>query len=355
MPSRLAPLVPSDTVFITRCPVPTATAIALNQGWFAEAFSDHGFKTETLQDSNDPKLRSQHFYHDLKALFREGGNVPAFWSRARNLATNGEDHTLVIGLTWVDETQLLLARPGSGIRDLSDLKGKTLGLSNAAGAVDIWRAMGLRGYETSLNLAGLTFDDVTLKNLTAPEVNWQTPRRGGTWSQASEQALLNGDVDVIYAKGAPAVALKEKHGLDVVLDINTLTDPALRINNGTPRPITIHKHLLSDHPELVKLYLQILNRASAWAKNHSDSVADIIAFETGTTTDAVHKGYGAGLSHTLDVNLSKARIDAFQDQADFLHSHGLIDAPVNVRNWIAAEPLQAALNDPLPLTANKAA
>ena len=342
------PLVPSDVVWVTRCPVPTATAIALNQGWFESAYAAHGYKIQTLQDSRDPNIRAQHFYHDIKTLFREGGNVPAFWSRARNLKHKGNDKTAVIGLTWVDEVQLLLARPGSGLTPQS-LKGRTLGLSNAGGAVDIWRAMALRGYRTVLELAGLTYADVTLKDLTAPHITWSADRpRGGTWSSASEDALLNGEVDVIYAKGAPAIALKEKHGLDVVLDINSLENPRLRINNGTPRPITVHRDLLTDAPELAALYLKVLNGASDWAKTHPDRVAGIVAAETNTSAESVRRGYGLQLASSFDVSLSADRIDAFQNQADFLFGEGLIEAPVNVREWIDTGPLEAALKSPLP-------
>ncbi|MBP2159135.1 MULTISPECIES: ABC transporter substrate-binding protein [Asticcacaulis] len=346
--SLFPPLVPADTLWITRCPVPTATAIGLNQRWFADVFAKRNYQVHTLQDTNDPNLRAQHFHHELKTLFREGGNVPAFWNRARNLSNKGFDHTVVVGLTWVDEVQLLLARPGANLSP-EKLAGKVLGLSNAPGAVDIWRAMALRGYDTALKLTGLTLGDVVLKDLVAPEVNWNGQRRGGTWSQASEDALLSGEVDVIYAKGAPAVALKEKHGLEVVLDLNTLEDLALRINNGTPRPITVHRHFLDDKPELVALYLQVLNYASDWAKANPYRVADIVAAATNTTADAVRQGDGDKLAHSFDVSLSAERIAAFQNQADFLRRHSLISAPIDVADWIVEAPLKVALAQPLSL------
>jgi sulfonate transport system substrate-binding protein len=143
--------------------------------------------------------------------------------------------------------------------------------------------------------------------------------------------------------------LKEKHGLDVVLDLNTLEDPALRINNGTPRPITVHRHFLDDKPELVSLYLQVLNHASGWAKANPHRVADIVAAETNTTPEAVRQGYGDTLAYSFDVSLSAERIAAFQDQADFLRRHNLISAPIDVTAWIAPEPLKASLAEPLSL------
>ncbi len=348
MPAPIIPLVPSDTVWLSRGPFPTGTAIGLHQGWFEQAFSPFGYKVKTLQDSREPALRSQHFYHDIKTLIREGGNVHPLWTRASNLQRDGRDHTVVVGLTWLDEVQVLLARPGAG----SDLRGKRLGLSNAAGEIDVWRAMALRAYDATLKLQGLTFDDVSLVDVYAPPLQWQNQNRvGGTGSQYTEQALIANDVDVIFAKGANAILFQQAHGLEVVLDINQLDDPALRVNNGTPRPITVHRHLLDDHPDLVVAHLKVLNAAAAWTKDHEDEVAGIIAAETNTTAESVRRGYGPRLTASFDVNLNAGRLDAFQSQADFLHQHGLIPATVNVADWIDPAPLLAALASPLTLPA----
>ncbi|MDV6330768.1 ABC transporter substrate-binding protein [Asticcacaulis sp. 201] len=339
MNQPVIPLVPSDTVWLTRGPFPTGTAIGLKQGWFEAAFAPYGYKVSTLQDSRQPALRSQHFYHGIKTLIREGGNVHPLWTRADNLKRDGRDHTVVVGLTWLDEVQVLLARPGEG----ESLQGKRLGLSKAAGEIDVWRAMALRAFDTALAREGLTLDDVTLTDVVAPPLNWQNQSRiGGTGSQVTERALLAGEVDIIYAKGSNAILFQQAHGLDVVLDINSIDDPTLRVNNGTPRPITVHRHLLDDHPDLVKAHLQVLNAATDWAVRHAPAVADVIAVETSTTPESVRRGYGPRLSNSFDVNLNAARVDALQSQADFLYRHNLIDARVDVHDWIDFGPLLAA-------------
>ena len=352
--SLTIPLVPSDTVWLTRGPFPTGTAIGLANGWFEQAFASHGFKVSTLQESREPAMRAQHFYHDIKTLIREGGNVLPLWTRARNLGTKGWDNTVIVGLTWLDEVQVLLARPGSGVRsgDLATLRGKRLGLSHAEGEIDVWRAMQLRGFATALSLAGLGFDDVVLKDVVAPPVQWQNQNRTGvTGSHATELALLNQEVDVIYVKGAAAIRLQQEHGLEVVLDINSLDDPALRINNGTPRPITVHRHFLDDHPDLVIAHLRVLNAAAGWARTHGDDLAGVLAADIGATADSVRRGYGPRLSAGFDVNLNATRVDALQAQADFLAQHRLIDGHVTVREWIDTAPLLAAFADPLVVNA----
>jgi ABC-type nitrate/sulfonate/bicarbonate transport system substrate-binding protein len=91
----------------------------------------------------------------------------------------------------------------------------------------------------------------------------------------------------------------------------------------------------------------VLNGASDWAKVHADRVAGIVAAETNTDAENVRRGYGPQLANSFDVSLSADRIDAFQNQADFLFGEGLIEAPVNVRDWIVHAPLDSALNNPL--------
>ena len=352
--SLTIPLVPSDTIWLAHGPFPTGTAIGLGQGWFEKAFAYHGFKVNTLQESREPAMRAQHFYHDIKTLIRDGGNVLPLWTRARNLHAKGWDNTVIVGLTWLDEAQVLLARPGCGVRpgDLSSLRGKRLGLSRAEGEIDVWRAMQLRGFATVLGLANLSFDDVILKDVITPPVQWHEQSRVGvTGARAVETALLNDEVDVIYVKGATAIQLQQEYGLDIILDINSLKDPGLRINNGTPRPVTVHRHFLDDHPELVVAHLRVLNAAAAWARGHGNDLASVLAADIGATADSVRRGYGPHLSAGFDVNLNATRVDALQSQADFLARHVLVDGRVNVRDWIDTGPLLAALADPLKVAA----
>lgn len=328
-----------DELWITRCPVPTATGIALDQGAFDREFAAEGLTVKTLQETtNDPKLQAQHTYHHLTGLFREGGNIPPLWARAAGVETS-----VVVGLTWVDERQALLARPGSGIRGAADLKGKRLGVSNSPSvSTDIWRGMALHGYINVLGTVGLTAADVTLVDIDAPVLEGGGRRRTGGWSQASVEALLRGDVDVIYAKGAPAAYVQREHGLDIVADINAHPDPRVRINNGTPRPVTAHVNFVRERPDIVARYLAVLLHASDWATRHADDVRRIVAAETVTDEESVALAYGPDLHRSFDVRLTPEWIDAFTVQKNFLRDWKLIPGDIDIARWIVAEPLQEA-------------
>ncbi|MGR7001861.1 hypothetical protein ACU686_33880 [Yinghuangia aomiensis] len=70
-----------DTVWYTRCPVPTASGLALHRGTLAAEFTGDGLAFGVLQDG-PAELARHHFDHQLVGLFREGGNVPALAARS---------------------------------------------------------------------------------------------------------------------------------------------------------------------------------------------------------------------------------------------------------------------------------
>ena len=73
---------PVEALWYTRCPVPTASGIALDLGWLGDEFGRSGIALKSILDSDDPKIQISHFSHTLPGLFREGGNIPAIWARS---------------------------------------------------------------------------------------------------------------------------------------------------------------------------------------------------------------------------------------------------------------------------------
>ncbi len=240
-----------DTLWFTRCPVPTASGIAFKLGWLGEEFAVDGIHVATLQDAQ--QLGHHHYDHQLPGLFREGGNVPALAARGAGTPTR------LIGLTWIEEWQTILVRPDSGIRTPADLRGKRLALpawlaGDRPGSIA--RAMSLSGYKGALSLAGLDFPDVELVEVALhtrddsllPDESLQR-----LWSGLDP--LVRGDVDAVYVKGASAADAAQRLGLVVGIDLDQVATPRQRINNGTPRPITVHQDLLEQHYEVVVRFL----------------------------------------------------------------------------------------------------
>ncbi|MFD4655359.1 ABC transporter substrate-binding protein [Kitasatospora sp. NPDC058444] len=317
-----------DTLWFTRCPVPTATGIAADQGRLAREFAADGIAVRSLQDAPPEVAADHHYTHALTGLFREGGNVPALWARSRG------EPTRLIGLTWIEERQVVLVRAGSGITEPGQLRGLRLAVPHHDIGIDFWRAMALAGLRGALGLAGLTLADAELVEVPGAE-------SGGQWS-AELAALRDGTVDAVYVKGALAVEAARRIGAEVAVELDAVPDRRARVNNGTPRPITVHQRLLDEHPELVARFLAVLLEAADWAADHPEEVGRILQAETGAGAEGVAGAYAPGSHRTLRLDLSAERLELLALQERFLREQGFLAASVDVQAWADPEPLRAA-------------
>jgi ABC-type nitrate/sulfonate/bicarbonate transport system substrate-binding protein len=335
-------------LWFTRCPVPTATGIAYKLGWLTEAFAADGIAIRTLQESGS-ELGRHHYDHRLPTLIREGGNMLSIAARAQG------EPTRLVGLTWIEESQLILTRPDTGIRSAGDLKGRRLALpgwsknalpSHVRGT-SIARGMSLAGYKGVLASAGLTFDDVELVEVEDRLRNIGgsgrdlAPRRAGLGRLWPIQALVDGLVDAIYVKGASALDGAREADLVVAVDLDALPDPRFRVNNGTPRPITVHQSLLDDHFDLLVRFLAVTLRAADWVAAQPDKLREILEFETEATPASVDQAY-ARLHEGLHPTLDAERLALFDQQKKFLFTYGFLDSDFALSDWVDPRPLEAA-------------
>ncbi|HEK1684190.1 TPA: ABC transporter substrate-binding protein [Pseudomonas putida] len=337
-----APVLPAadtrlERIWFTRCPVPTASGIAYKLGWLNEEFAADGLPVETLQEAR--QLGQHHYDHQLPGLFREGGNLPALAARAAGAPSR------LIGLTWIEEWQTILVRPDSGIRSAADLRGKRLALpawgDNRPGSIA--RAMSLHGYKGALASAGLSLDDVQLKEVALlDQARAETPQLGLQRLWSGLDYLARGEVDAVYVKGAAAADAARRLGLVVGVDLDALPDPRHRINNGTPRPITVHQSLLDDHFDLVVRFLAQTLRAAQWAAGNRDALNAILEEETRAGSQGVAEAYRGDFHTTLAPDLSAQRLDYLDVQKTFLNLHGFLERDFDLADWVDHRPLQAA-------------
>jgi ABC-type nitrate/sulfonate/bicarbonate transport system substrate-binding protein len=339
---------PLDTLWYTRCPVPTGLGIAVQKGWLEESFSRHCTKIESLRESNDQSVRESHFDHTLTNSVRHGGNIPAIWARSK-----GRD-TRILGLSWADEAQLILTLPGSGIRSVKDLKGRKFGLPKWINVqIDFTRAQALRGLENALKLEGLSVNDVEIVDYLIQSGYSDAPasskdgifvfsgRSGGHNEELA--GLLRGEVDAIFLKGASASQLAHQFGLVTVIDTGAHPDPLIRANNGTPRTLTVDQNLLDHHfDSAVRIVEQVL-RAEEWARTHSEETRRFIARETNSSEYWVSVAYGQDAHERLRTDFSSQSVEGLQDFIDFLHRWEFIPNHFKAEDWIDARPLDEVL------------
>lgn len=331
-----------DTIWFTRCPVPTATGLAYKLGWLDAEFAPEGIKVATLQDNRD--LGRHHYDHQLPSLIREGGNLLAIAARAQGAPSR------LIGLTWIDEAQAILVRPGSGITRPEHLKGRRIALPGWSEKPDaahvrgssIARGMSQHGIKGALAYAGLTFDDVTFVEV------GQRPREEGDpraqlqslWTGLPD--LVDGRVDAAYVKGASAIDAAQRLGLEVGIDLDALPDRRWRVNNGTPRPITVHQDLIDNHFDLVVRFLERTLAAAEWAKTNQAKVREVLQGETRAGAEGVARAYSDETLADLHPDLSDERLALFEQQKRFMFVHNLLDRDFDLTDWVDRRPLEAA-------------
>jgi ABC-type nitrate/sulfonate/bicarbonate transport system substrate-binding protein len=106
----------TDTLWYTRCPGPSAAAIAINLGWLEREFSADGIAVKSLAASGDRAVHLSHYRHTQPNSFRFGGYVPPLLAKA-----DGGD-LKVIGLAWADRLAGVFALPGGPIKNAADLR-----------------------------------------------------------------------------------------------------------------------------------------------------------------------------------------------------------------------------------------
>jgi hypothetical protein len=74
-------------------------------------------------------------------------------------------------------------------------------------------------------------------------------------------------------KGALGLETARLLGARIVADIGFHPDPKVRINNGTPRTLTVDAGLIDEHPDLVARF-QALAEALGGSKNYGPGVLE---------------------------------------------------------------------------------
>lgn len=339
-----------DTLWYTRCPVPTAFSAAVRLGWIDQEFARDNINIVSLLNSSNRTVRESHFAHTQPDSFRHGGNIPPIWAYSQ-----GNDVRL-IALSTQDEFQPVLVRPDSDIRTVADLKGRKVSIPRRKhDSIDFWRATVLHGFQSALSTSGLTLREVEqievpIERAFIDDSPSATTRDGSLWSAASTRgfqreeaiALLTGKVDAIFSHGAHAADIKAFLGARVLIDLGKHPDRTLRINNATPLALTASGALIERQPELVARWLANVIEAAEWAKTHRDETFRIIAAETGTPEEITREAYGDTLPDSLVPDLSRDKVDAIVVQKKLLLDHGFIKHDFEVEKFIARGPLEQA-------------
>ncbi len=343
MPPVLTPETPSTTktkFLYTRCPgVPTISAVAAPLGYLVDEFAaDDDLDVTHKQIGFTGKTE---WSHDDRFWIRNAGHAPAIWGRAKGVDSK------VVALAWLEGTYPVVALTGSGIRSVSDLKGKRLGITRAKDALfDLQYVGQLNTYTTALSTAGLTLDDVQLVEISRPKFDPTVVRNKDTKRQAARESnidladrLNRGEFDAIAVQTAAEIG--EFISVRVIYDVRDHPDPITRVHPGVLRGVVASGPLLRERRDLVVRALARLLQAADWAKSHPREIATNLA-ENYDVYPEVLTGKYEDLVAGVQIDLSPVKIAALRYQKDFLLRHKLIEKDFDVEPWVDHGPLVEA-------------
>lgn len=324
------------TLWYTRCPVPSPLGLAVQLGWLDEAFQADGIAVQSVLDSPQQSVRGSHFSHHLPWSVRQGGNIPALWARAQGAPTR------LLGLSWTDEFQAIITTGNTHLGQAKELRGRRLALPRKPGdQIDFHGATALKGIWSALTTAGLDLNAVELVDCTNHEPSLLDTRQSDLFGLRRRQpyfqelaALVRGEVDAIFVKGAEGILIANLIGAQVVVQTGQHPDPIIRVNNGCPRPLTVDDALVQERPDLVTKLVSLVDRADQWAHAHPSDTLRFVAREMGCSEEAVLASNGPHLHTTLSLGLIQEQVDALAFFQHFLFEHGFIPNDLPVSDWV---------------------
>ncbi|GAP34094.1 dibenzothiophene desulfurization enzyme B [Piscinibacter sakaiensis] len=320
--------------------------IAIEQGLFDQEFARDGIAVTSLRASASRDVRESHFDHRQPDSFRQGGSTPPIWSYAIHRDTR------LIGLTWVDEYQAIIARLESGITEPRHLRNRRIGIARRVNdKIDFFAAMSLRGAHAALRLGGVDPGDVEFVDLPVQETymgDSEESNSGQLWSgghrarrqQVEPFALVRGTVDAIYVSGAAGLWMREFLGARDVVELGSHPDPEIRGSNQQPATLTVSAQLMADRPDLVERYVAQIAKAALWSQSNRAYAVQSFANEVGTSYEWADAAYGPRSHMLLVPSVQEPLVRGLVSHKNFLLEHGFIQQDFDVEQWICRDPLE---------------
>ncbi|MFT3864149.1 MAG: ABC transporter substrate-binding protein [Solirubrobacterales bacterium] len=340
----------NDTLWYTRCPVPTAFSIAVREGWLDDELTPDGLTVQSLAVSTDPAMRNAHFEQTAPNFFRHGGNIPPLVAASRGRPVR------IIGLSITDGIEPILALPDSGIETVADLRGKRLAVPRRVhDPVDFWRASVLNGFRRALASADIGEDevewiDIPVDRTYVGSASAEVDRRRMLWDamfvlghqREDASAMVRGEVDAMYAAGAIAATIQGFTGARSVIDVGPVGPLGQHPNNGTPLVLSVTADLLDARPDIVARVVARVLEAGIWARQNVEVARRATAAEIGIAEELVERSMTPEFAAQLEIDLSPEKLAALRAQLDFLDSNGFLAGPVDLDEIVVHEPLEAA-------------
>ena len=227
-------------------------AIGDKFGWFKKA----GLNIKWVPFTSGPAQAAAMAGGSLDISYLGG---PAIWTSAKGIGK-------IVSLSELSNRGevVILARPDSGIKQVSDLRGKQIGYSlNGASHMLLYQ---------SLNAAGMDFKDVKAVPMDPP---------------TAVSAFLGGSVPVVSVFYPFAGTILEKAPNTVIVKSS-----AQFANSPLPGVLVASDNLINSNPDALKKYLSVAVRAIAYRAAHRIETVNIVARFSKVPRGPLYQQYG---------------------------------------------------------------
>ena len=277
---------------------------AREEQWFEKEFAKHGVTVEWAEFQSGPPMTEAMASNRLD--FAGLGNMPIIAAQAADISFK------VISQSLEGKNNVAIIVPAdSPAQSISDLKGKKVAVTKGSNAFNFL----YRG----LNAEGIAASDVEVIQLQPDE---------------TQPAFESGSVDA-WATWDPYITL------------NTLTGKAKILTDGeklgifSPSFNIVRKEFADKNPDLVTLYLKVLNDALAWENEHEDEAIQRYADERGIPVDVIKGTFDR--ARQINIPVSDAIIEEQQKTADFQYELKTIRKKIEVKSVFDNQYIEKAL------------
>lgn len=277
---------------------------AREEQWFEKEFAKHGVTVEWAEFQSGPPMTEAMASNRLD--FAGLGNMPIIAAQAADISFK------VISQTLEGKNNVAIIVPAdSPAQSISDLKGKKVAVTKGSNAFNFL----YRG----LDAEGISASDVEVIQLQPDE---------------TQPAFESGSVDA-WATWDPYITL------------NTLTGKAKILTDGeklgilSPSFNIVRKEFADKNPDLVTLYLKVLNDALAWENEHKDEAIQRYADERGIPVDVIQGTFDR--ARQINIPVSDAIIEEQQKTADFQYEQKIIRKKIEVKSVFDNQYIEKAL------------
>lgn len=281
---------------------------AREEKWFEQEFEKTGAKVEWIEFQSGPPMTEAIASNklDIASL----GNMPIIAAQAANIPFK-----IVSQVLDGKNNVAVIVPAGSTAQSLSDLKGKKIAVTKGSNAYNFL----YRGLEKS----GLTDKDFEIIQLQPDE---------------TQSAFETGSVDA-WATWDPYITL------------NTLTGKGKVLSDGeqlgvlSPSFTIAGTGFAEEHPELVTLYLKVVNKALKWESENETEAIDRYAAERSVPASVISGTFER--SRMINTPVNENIVGEMQQTADFQYKVKNIRNQVVVKAITDNQYIDAALKDPL--------